>query len=33
MAKNESLLARLQEKDFKGEYDLTMYVYHEKPPA
>ena len=31
MAKNQSLLARLQEKDSQGELDLTMYEHHEKP--
>ena len=33
MAKNQSLLAHLQEKDFRGEDDLTMYGYHKKPIA
>ena len=33
MAKNQSLPARLQEKDSWGEDDLTMYGYHEKPTA
>ena len=33
MAKNQSLPARLQEKDSRGEDDLTMYGYHEKPTA
>ena len=33
MAKNESLPARLQEKESRGEDDLTMYVYHEKLTA
>ena len=33
MAKNQSLLACLQEKDSEGEDDLTMYGYHEKPIA
>ena len=32
MAKNQSLPARLQEKDSRGEDNLTMYGYHEKPP-
>ena len=32
-AKNQRLLARLQEKDSRGEDDLTMYGYHEKPTA
>ena len=30
MAKNQSLPARLQEKDSQGEHDLTMYEHHEK---
>ena len=30
MAKNQSLPTRLQEKDSRGEDDLTMYEYHEK---
>ena len=30
MAKNQRLPARLQEKDSRGEDDLTMYEYHEK---
>ena len=30
MAKNQSLPVRLQEKDPRGEDDLTMYEYHEK---
>ena len=33
MAKNQSLPARLQEKDSRSEDDLTMYGYHEKPIA
>ena len=33
MAKNQSLPARLQEKDSRGEDDLIMYGYHEKPIA
>ena len=33
MAKNQSLPARLQEKDSRGENDLTMYGYHKKPTA
>ena len=33
MAKNQSLPARLQEKDSRSEDDLTMYGYHEKPTA
>ena len=33
MAKNQSLPARLQEKDSRGEDDSTMYGYHEKPTA
>ena len=31
MAKNQSLPAHLQEKDSRGEENLTMYEYHEKP--
>ena len=31
MAKNQSLLAHLQEKDSRGEDNLTLYEYHEKP--
>ena len=31
MAKNQSLPARLQEKDSKGENDLFMSEHHEKP--
>ena len=31
MAKNQSLPARLQEKDSRGEDDLIMYERHEKP--
>ena len=31
MAKNQSLPARLQEKDSQGEHDLTTYEHHEKP--
>ena len=30
MAKNQSLSARLQEKDSKGENYLTMHEHHEK---
>ena len=30
MAKNQSLPARLQEKDSQGENDLIMYEHHEK---
>ena len=30
MAKNQSLPARLQEKDSRGEDNLTMYEHHEK---
>lgn len=33
MAKNQSLPARLQEKDSRGKDDLIMYGYHEKPTA
>ena len=32
-AKNKSLSAHLQEKHSKGEENLTMYEYHEKPTA
>ena len=31
MAKNQSLPDRLQEKDSRGEDNLTMYEYHVKP--
>ena len=31
MAKNQSLPAHLQEKDFRGEDNLTTYEHHEKP--
>ena len=31
MAKNQSLPAHLQEKDSKGEKNLTFYEHHEKP--
>ena len=31
MAKNQSLPAHLQEKDSKGEENLTLYEHHEKP--
>ena len=31
MAKNQSLPAHLQEKDSRGEENLTMYENHEKP--
>ena len=33
MAKNQNLPARLQEKDSRGEDNLIMYWYHEKPTA
>ena len=33
MAKNQSLPARLQEKDSRSEDNLTMYEHHEKPTA
>ena len=33
MAKNQSLPAHLQEKDSRGENNLTMYEHHEKPTA
>ena len=33
MAKNQSLPARLQEKDSRGEDDLAMYENHENPPS
>ena len=33
MAKNQSLPARLQEKDSRGEDNSTMSGYHEKPTA
>ena len=33
MAKNQSLPARLQEKDSRGEGDLTMYEHHKKLTA
>ena len=33
MAKNQSLPARLQEKDSRGENNLTMHEHHEKPTA
>ena len=33
MAKNQSLQAHLQEKDSRGEDNLTMYERHEKPTA
>ena len=33
MAKNQSLPTRLQEKDSRGEDDLTMYEHHENPPS
>ena len=33
MAKNQNLPARLQEKDSRGEDNLTMYEHHEKPTA
>ena len=31
MAKNQSLPARLREKNSQGEHNLTMYGHHEKP--
>ena len=31
MAKNQSLPAHLQEKDSRGEDNLTLYEHHEKP--
>ena len=31
MAKNQSLPAHLQEKDSRGEENLTTYEHHEKP--
>ena len=31
MAKNQSLPARLQEKDSSSEHDLILYEHHEKP--
>ena len=31
MAKNQSLSAHLQEKDSKGEENLTTYEHYEKP--
>ena len=33
MAKNQSLPARLQEKDSYGDHDLIMYEHHGKPPS
>ena len=33
MAKNQSLLAHLQEKDSRGEENSTMYEHHGKPTA
>ena len=33
MAKNQSLPAHLQEKDSRGEDNLTMHEHHEKPTA
>ena len=33
MAKNQSLPAHLQEKDSRGENNLTMHEHHEKPTA
>ena len=33
MAKNQSLPAYLQEKNSRGEDNLTMHKYHEKPTA
>ena len=33
MAKNQSLPARLQEKDSRDEDNLTMYEHYEKPTA
>ena len=31
MTKNQSLPAHFQEKDSRGENNLTMYEHHEKP--
>ena len=31
MAKNQSLPAHLQEKDSRGEDNLTLYEHHERP--
>ena len=31
MTKNQSLPARLREKNSQGEHDLTMYEHHKKP--
>ena len=31
MVKNQSLPAHLQEKDSRGEENLTLYEHHEKP--
>ena len=31
MAKNQSLPARLLEKNSQGDHDLIMYEHHEKP--
>ena len=31
MAKNQSLPAHLQEKDLRGEENLTLYEHYEKP--
>ena len=33
MAKNQSLPAHLQEKDFRGEDNSTMHEHREKPIA
>ena len=33
MAKNQSLPAHLQEKDSRGENNLTTYEHHKKPTA
>ena len=33
MAKNQSLPARLQEKDSSSEHDLILYEHHDKPPS
>ena len=33
MAKNQSLLACLQEKDSSSEHGLILYEHHEKPPS
>ena len=31
MAKKQNLLAHFQEKDSRGEENLTLYEHHEKP--